>query len=191
MENSRKTSPVDVVNSRIRGLGWLTIALALAPVSGLLLSALVDALFPGQGHNPWLSVGNPWRAVLMVVAFVAPIHVPYTILLWLAARGLFRHRPWARVMTLVLTPFAFGLMLLFGGGIVASLFNLLAEGNRSSNVALSIVAFSPLTLTSAAYCLFAHLVLWNAEVRAAFGLTKQTDATAREVVRQTTPGWPK
>jgi hypothetical protein len=176
MEDSGNTWPIDVVRTRIRGLGWLTIALALAPVSGLLLAALLDVLLSEKGHNPWLTVGNPWGAVLMVVAFVAPIHVPYTILLWLAARGLFRHRPWARVITLILTPFAVALTLLFGGGIVAALFNLSAEGNRGSSVTMSIVAFSPLTLTSAAYCLCAHSLLWRTEVRAAFTSPPETDA---------------
>ena len=179
MEHSRKTRSVDVVNRRIRGFGWLTISLALAPVFGILLATLIDLLFLTQRYNPWLSEGNPWLGVLMVVAFVAPIHVPYTILLCLTARGLFRHRPWARVVALFLTPFAFGLTLAFGGGIVVSLFNLLAEDNRSSNVVMSIVVYSPLTLTSAAYCLFAHLLLWNVEVRAAFKLPSAPDASER------------
>lgn len=168
MENAPNTRSIDTVNSRIRALGWLTISLALAPVFGILLATLIDLLFLTQRYNPWLSEGNPWLGVLMVVAFVAPIHVPYTVLLWLTARGLFRHRPWARVMTLFLTPFAFGLMLACGGGIVVSLFSLLAEGNRSSNVMMSIVVYSPLTLTSAVYCLFAHLLLWRVEIREAF-----------------------
>lgn len=180
MENSRKTWPVDVVNHRIRSLGWLTIVLALAPIFGILLASLIDLLFLTPRYNPWLSEGHPLLGVLLVVAFVAPFHAPYTVLFWLTARGLFRHRPWARVMTLFLTPFAFWMMWASGRGIVlVSLFHLFAEGNRSSNVVMPIVVYSPLTLTSAAYCLFVHLLLWKADVRTAFGLPSDLGAPNR------------
>ena len=176
------TQPNDhsrIIARRIRRLAWLTIALALAPMLGLVLAGLFEAIVPPNGHNPFLASGRPWMALLMVFAITAPAHVPYVAVLCITAWGLFRHRPCARIMTLVLTPFALGLMLLFGGGIVDSLFNVLVKSVRDSNVKMRIVAFTPLTLTSAAYCLFAHLLLWKAEVRAAFKLPSDPDASER------------
>ena len=173
------TQPNDhsrIISRRIRRLAWLTIALALAPMLGLVLAGLFEAIVPPNGHNPFLASGRPWMALLMVFAITAPAHVPYVAVLCITAWGLFRHRPWARIMTLVLTPFALGLMLLFGGGIVDALFNVLVKGVRDSSVKLRIVAFSPLTLTSAVYCLYAHLLLWNAQVREVFKLPSDRDS---------------
>ena len=168
--DDRCNTEVAFIDGRIRFLGWLTVALAMAPVSGVLLTFLIALLsapfYPAQGGHggPWADTGI--GPAVIFVGFLAAMHVPYTILLCFTARGLFQLRQWARIMTLCLTPFLFVLMLFTGGGIVFAIHLAVV---RHLTVELVLVGIlGPLTLTGVVYCVLSHLWLWNPDVRTLF-----------------------
>ncbi len=149
---------------RMRRLAWLTTALAFAPLMGLLLVGLCEAILPPKGHNPFLASDRPWRGLLMVLAITAPAHVPYIVILCVTAWGLFRHREWARIAALVLAPLAAILSLFAGGESFASFSSWLTrEGSDSSRLA-GAVFLSPIAVLSAAYCVLALIVFWGRDV---------------------------
>lgn len=151
---------------QVRILGWLTIALAVAPISSLLFPVAVDAILPREPVSPWGDLGA--GASLGVLIFLAIVHVPYTLLLCLTAQGLFRHRPWAHIIALALTVPAFILILFLGGAISVVLYNLLVEKLRDRSLMYGLALFLPLLLTCFAYCLMIHLWLWKRPVRELF-----------------------
>jgi hypothetical protein len=103
----------DPANRRVRILGWLTIAIAAAPQVAILGLMISIALSPRSG------AGGPIGSSsfdLGICCYLAVVAAPWTLGLCLTAWALFRHRPWARALTLVLTVVVFVLTLLFGGG---------------------------------------------------------------------------
>jgi hypothetical protein len=163
----------DVWKSRaIRRLAWMTVALAFAPLMGLMLVVLFEAFVPPQGHNPFLASGRPWVALLMVLAITAPAHVPYVTVLCITAWGLFRRRAWARIVALILTPLAAILSLFAWGGTISALYSWRVEGLQGSNLKETIIAFSPTAILSTTYSVTAVIVLWNRDIGATDALPK-------------------
>lgn len=122
------------------------------------MGGLCDVIFPPKGHNPWLSGGSWWGGLLMVLVITAPAHVPYLTVLGATAWGLFQQHPWARIVAIILLPFAAILSLFAWGGTIVSMYEWLGKGNNSSHLKYSILTFSPTAILSAAYCIAAGFV---------------------------------
>lgn len=158
------TSP-EVRRSRgIRRLAWVTIALAFAPLMGLLLVSLFETVVPPKGHNPFLASAGPWRTLLMVLVITAPAHVPYITILCVTAWGLLRHWKWARTTTLVLAPLVAILSLFAWGGIFSAMYSWQVESIQNSNFKETIIAFSPTAILSGIYCVAAIISLWDRDI---------------------------
>ncbi len=189
----------DSANRLVHILGWLTIAVApQAVILGLMISIALSHNYGSGG--PIGGKGFDLGICVYLVVGAAP----WTLGLCLTAWGLFRHRPWARTLTLGLTVVVFVLTLLFGGGLWLSLHNELAAYRRDNvsvypefdPVARKMVerrvqrtveplvlrkhaqqqalSFLPFLLCSP-YCFLAQLCLWRQPVRALFRNPRSMD----------------
>ncbi|MCY2977473.1 MAG: hypothetical protein NTU79_02245 [Planctomycetota bacterium] len=160
----------DSANRLVRILGWLTIAIAVAPQVVILGLMHIIALSPDYGSAG--PIGGKGFA-LGICGYLAVVAAPWTLGLCLTAWGLFRHRPWARTLTLGFTVFVFVLTFLFGGWLWLSP----DPGPEPSyrHAALSLfLSFLPFLLCSP-YCFLAQLWLWRQPVRALFRNPRSMD----------------
>lgn len=169
----------DSANRRVRILGWLTVAIAVAPQVLTLPLLVYVVTHPHTGPHPDIGGG--------ISCFLAILAASWTLVWCLAARGLFRYRPWARVVTLVLTAVVFILTLLVGVGVSLYWHNELEEYRRSPFQSVSgldnvrreceffmVMSFLPFLVLSP-YCFLAHLWLWKRPVCALFCNPGSTD----------------
>lgn len=177
----------DSANRLVHILGWLTIAIAVAPQAVILGLMISIALSPNYGSGGPIG-GKGFD--LGICVYLVVVAAPWTLGLCLAAWGLFRHRPWARTLTLGFTVVVFVLTLLFGGWLCLSDENWLLTVEILSVEPVEILSREPLVLRKNAqqqalpflpfrlcspYCFLAQLCLWKQPVRALFRNPRSMD----------------